>query len=395
MTHYSNESRDGFAEHERGGSPGECRSGVGDELANSGESPDKLDNLNTDWVALTHSWSDSPRSALVRVRQAFGRTSVYPPGYAQALQQRLADAIQAVPGDALRPSVIADSGDATERNESSVLPLQRLSRATIDGSGGVPPVVTPRLIAANSWFARYIAIAAGCIAILVFGAQGVRTAIQANVDANVNSRVYATAMGKRGTFTLPDGSVVTLNTGSRMAVDRGFGVSHRDVTLSGEAFFTVVGRPDAPFRVYAGTATTQVLGTQFTVRAYNTDSAVQVAVVQGRVLVGHTILGAGDVGQVIAQREPVVLRELDITKYTDWTNGRLAFDDVVFEQIIPQLERMFDIEIRVADAAISRRRLSGTLSDKAADHAMQYVAIMLHARYEREGRVVTLFNNSR
>jgi len=87
-------------------------------------------------------------------------------------------------------------------------------------------------------------------------------------------------------LTLPDESIVELAPNSRIGYPNNFDSSTtRDVYLSGEAFFRVTKNPARPFRVFANEIVTKVLGTTFSVRSFEKDTVIQVAVRTGKVSV--------------------------------------------------------------------------------------------------------------
>lgn len=89
--------------------------------------------------------------------------------------------------------------------------------------------------------------------------------------------------------TLPDGSIVELKTGARIAVE--FASTVRRVRLvEGEAHFQVAKNPARPFVVTAGDVDVVAVGTAFTVE--HAAGAVEVLVTEGRVAVDaakHTV----------------------------------------------------------------------------------------------------------
>jgi transmembrane sensor len=86
--------------------------------------------------------------------------------------------------------------------------------------------------------------------------------------------------------SLPDGSQVTLEPRSRLSYSKDLAQNEtRDVFLSGGAFFSVTHNPGKPFMVYANEITTKVLGTSFSVKAFDTDKKVVVSVKTGKVSV--------------------------------------------------------------------------------------------------------------
>src|SRR4030095_3687422 len=86
------------------------------------------------------------------------------------------------------------------------------------------------------------------------------------------------------TLRLPDESTVELGPNSRISYSNDFDSSNtRDIYLSGQAFFTVTKNPARPFRVFANEIVTKVLGTSFSIRCFEKDTAIQVQVRTGKV----------------------------------------------------------------------------------------------------------------
>jgi transmembrane sensor len=84
---------------------------------------------------------------------------------------------------------------------------------------------------------------------------------------------------------LPDKSTITLYPKSRVSYDRQFAGTKREIYLSGKGFFEVVKNPSKPFYVYANGLVTKVLGTSFTVQAYDGAQQMKVVVRTGKVAV--------------------------------------------------------------------------------------------------------------
>jgi transmembrane sensor len=111
--------------------------------------------------------------------------------------------------------------------------------------------------------------------------------------------VYETAIGERRQLNLPDGSVVTLNTNTK--VQFAFNRNERTVFLDyGEGYFTVAKDAKRPFRVYAGSRVVEAVGTAFTVQ-HNTGRDMEVMVTEGRVNFLELAAPAADAPPVSAQ----------------------------------------------------------------------------------------------
>src|SRR6185312_12656426 len=104
---------------------------------------------------------------------------------------------------------------------------------------------------------------------------------QAVVTRPSGPQSYATAIGAQQKFALADGSVVTLNTNSRIEVE--IGAHSRDVHLvQGEAYFDVVHDKARPFTVYANRYVVRDIGTAFAVHLLD-KGLVNVRVTKGSV----------------------------------------------------------------------------------------------------------------
>lgn len=88
--------------------------------------------------------------------------------------------------------------------------------------------------------------------------------------------------GQRAELTLPDGTKVWLNAGSKLSYPSFFG-KERKVFLSGEGFFNVSKNEKVPFIVSTRTIDVKALGTQFNVLCYPESNYTGVYLQEGSV----------------------------------------------------------------------------------------------------------------
>ena len=171
--------------------------------------------------------------------------------------------------------------------------------------------------------------------------------------------VSVTAEGAVATLTLPDGSAVHLNAGSRLTYSRTFGRDVRLVNLEGEAFFAV--EPSAmPFVVQTFNANVRVVGTAFNVRAWEDEraAATKVAVREGRVELRAidvdvpVALSAGEAALVQqGAGRPSAIRTADPTELA-WIDGRMVFVDKPLEFVLRDVERRFDVTVKLSPLSL-------------------------------------------
>jgi transmembrane sensor len=190
---------------------------------------------------------------------------------------------------------------------------------------------------------------------------------------------FRTAVGQQATVTLPDGSVLTLNTDTtvRTRADRDRRLVYLD---KGQAFFRVAKDRRHPFVVAAAGRTVTAIGTAFDVRVDR--GALKVVLVEGKVRVESakpaptavkgvserpqdetpgsqaTEMSAGS--QLVASADTGWrLTRTNVTRETSWLHGQIVFDDEALGDIAAELNRYSTRKIVIADAALAQKRLSG------------------------------------
>jgi transmembrane sensor len=173
---------------------------------------------------------------------------------------------------------------------------------------------------------------------------------------------YVTSAGEQRVVALPDGSQMTLNTGSAVALD--FAEGQRDVrVLKGEAYFDVRSGLPVPFRVAGHFGNVEVKGTAFSVKLDNSEDNVVLS--RGVVEVAnraqpqeHALLSPGEMVSVTATSISPV-RKIDTERSLAWLEGRIRFDDRPFGEVLNDLRRYYPGRIFVANSAVERVSVSG------------------------------------
>ena len=219
------------------------------------------------------------------------------------------------------------------------------------------------------------------LAILVIGVSAV--AFQwLETPRSLTDQSFRTVIGQQATVTLPDGSVVTLNTDTilRTRADREKRLIYLD---KGQAFFRVAKNRRHPFVVSAAGRTVTALGTAFDVRLDG--GALKVVLVEGKVRVESITPAAltnadpASKGAVQAPKPPTIqatemsagsqlvapddadwrLTQTNVARETSWLRGQIVFDDVPLGDIAAELNRYSTRKIIIADESLARERLSG------------------------------------
>ncbi len=162
--------------------------------------------------------------------------------------------------------------------------------------------------------------------------------------------------GEKASLTLSDGTRVWLNAGSRFSYPASFTSANRRVSLEGEGFFEVAHNPRSPFRVHTPSMEIKVLGTKFNLKAYRNEisrltlaeGAVEVTAPQGEKL----ILKPNDEARYSDGNGLTLIEETDPALASGWMQGELVFSRECLTDIARELERKFDVAIRIDDPSL-------------------------------------------
>ncbi len=206
-----------------------------------------------------------------------------------------------------------------------------------------------------------------------------------NGAADGTAHTYTTARGQRLSLRLSDGTLVVLAPASALRLPSDYGVRDRALELIGEAAFTVTHDDHRPFVVRAGDLIAKDLGTEFVVRAYPEQVHAEVIVREG--IVGIRAAAISDTAVALVrpgQRgwlSPVgrpMTQPIDTAAAFAWTQGRLVLRDMPLSEATAQLERLYDIEIRIAAKDFADQAVSGTIVEThPVSEALATIAVVL------------------
>ena len=164
--------------------------------------------------------------------------------------------------------------------------------------------------------------------------------------------------------------------------------------LEGQAFVRVRHDASRPFVVNAGGTRSTDLGTAFEVRAYPNE-IVRVAVTEGVVEVRRdagsadsTLLQPGDVAEVPTTGATVVKRQQNVERLLGWTRGELVFEDAPLSDVARELERWFDVQVKIEDPTIRSLRWSGAPRiGESLDNILDLIQTALKSKGVRAERI--------
>lgn len=254
----------------------------------------------------------------------------------------------------------------------------------------------------KSWFyvpvwirwAAVILVVAGCC--WQFYKQG-----QQSVEQQLAQICVVAPAGSQTVTTLPDGTRVTLNAGSRITYSQSFGIKERSVALIGEGFFEVVHDGKKPFTVTTPDIGVKDIGTKFCLADYPDENEVTVVLTDGTVELKNKLCAHCD-PVMMKKGQRAVLSKADgnllVTDDADdsdiaWTTRQLILDGKSIYSIAKELEHGYNVKVTVTGDRLVTCHFFGRFDTSA--QSLQEILMALRSTgklsYKINGRNVTLY----
>jgi transmembrane sensor len=206
---------------------------------------------------------------------------------------------------------------------------------------------------------------------------------------------YVTGVGQSRTVSLPDGSVVDLNTDTKIRV-LGGDKERRVALVRGEALFHVARDVSRPFRVAVGAHEVRDLGTVFDV--LRDGGSIVVTVAEGKVgFATHASQARPDVelspGNRLSFREAertLNVRHVSSTAALAWRSGYLIYENAPLTEVVSDINRYFVAKIVIGDSRAASQHFSGVLRIDRQSAILETLSHLLPVEAHRrsDGQIV-------
>jgi ferric-dicitrate binding protein FerR (iron transport regulator) len=242
-----------------------------------------------------------------------------------------------------------------------------------------------------------------------------KSVIKQTNNAFVNEVV--TKRGSKSSIKLPDGTIVRLNTDSRLTYLNFTAGKNREVTLIGEAYFDVAHDSSRPFIIHTGKINIKVLGTSFNVRNYPQDKELETSLIKGKIEVSldsrpEDIITLKPTEKLIIAKEQdelaaatkvtnnidnkVVLTSITYLRHdslvaeTSWLNDKMVFVNQPLDKIAIELERKYAITINFKDEKVKKYRYTGVFENVSLEKVFQLIKYSKNINYKIDNKNIVI-----
>ncbi len=307
--------------------------------------------------------------------------------------------------DRIEEKILARLQDAMNDEEVAVIPIKRFYQRTIFKMAvaasivflisipilfnkNVPAKETKSIVVTNKISIgtdkATLTLGDGSVVILEKGKKYTSGNVKSNGEKliyNVTSRAqpviasnYLT-IPRGGQFfvQLSDSTKVWLNSESQLKFPVAFvdGETRQVELLYGEAYFEVspsTKHKGAKFNVKTQTQQVEVLGTEFNIKAYKSESTIYTTLVKGKVAISNSItkliLAPDEQSNFNLNNNSVNISKVDVYSETSWRKGIFVFKGMSLKEIAKVLSRWYDVDIDFANPALENVKFNGVLNKK-------------------------------
>jgi len=193
------------------------------------------------------------------------------------------------------------------------------------------------------------------------------------------------------TKKLDDSSEVTINAHSKLQFPEKFEDSKREVSLQGEAFFSVTPNKAKPFIIHSGDVVIKVVGTSFNVKTSN--ESVEVFVQTGKVLLYSILKSTGDTVSLILipgnkgiynRKTNTIAKEEQLnTNDLFWMTKSIEFNKTELSEVIAVLKKNYLVSIGIKDEKLSKLRLSASFKNQSIESIIEIIATSLNVEISK------------
>lgn len=270
----------------------------------------------------------------------------------------------------------------------------------------------------NKRLQKALQIAAMFILFVSFGAIGSRFIFSnKNFQSSNHYCEVVTLQGSRSKTTLPDGSIVWINAGSKLSYNGDFNQTERIVKLEGEACFTVKSNKERPFVVQTSRLKVKAYGTVFNVKAYPGDKTIETTLVEGNVVVetkdranetcSYTLKprqnivfnietgtsefsggkitnkGINNIKRSEAPKEIVrVISDIKPELYISWKDERWVVEGIKLDELATLLERRFNTKIEIQSDSLKSYKFTGTICNETLEQVLSILRLTTPLEYQ-------------
>jgi transmembrane sensor len=189
-----------------------------------------------------------------------------------------------------------------------------------------------------------------------------------------------TAQNQMVNTNLPDGTSVSLNSGSTIEFSENFKASRREVKLTGEAYFSVKHDEKSKFVIVNGNVRIEDIGTSFYVNTNKSVGQMEVILTEGKATVyfkdnpsGQVVITPGERVDIWQAGNNIIKSINQDENYLAWKTRRFVFSNNTLPVVVALLNKVYHSDIRISGNNLNNCRLSAIFDNQSLESVLNVI----------------------
>lgn len=222
--------------------------------------------------------------------------------------------------------------------------------------------------------------------------------LQVREPASSKDLIVKVDRGQKASMELPDGTLVWLNSDTKMKYNNSYNHKNRVLQLDGEAYFEVAKDREKPFIVKVDDMEIEALGTAFNVKAYSADNHISATLMEGSIAVTSdnesNILNPNEnISYDRSTHQSVKTTLMNTDLISAWRSGRIVFGGETLGEAASMLERIYNIRIIFETEDIKEYTFLGTIRNNSLSNVFEIMSLTVPISYSISDSSVIISKN--
>jgi len=212
--------------------------------------------------------------------------------------------------------------------------------------------------------------------------------------------IVSTAKGERASITLPDGTLVALNSESRLGYrTKDYNKKERKISFDGEGYFQVQKNKEVPFHISAKGLEVKVLGTTFNLLVREKNNTAELTLEEGSVqllsvITNKSVILEPNQKAILNQQtgQITVIKDSDNEYSSAWRRGDMVFRNTLLSDVVQSIEENYNVTIKIDCVNCMEDTFTGTLSLTDLNEVLEVLEISYNVQATIVGREIHLKN---
>lgn len=223
-----------------------------------------------------------------------------------------------------------------------------------------------------------------------------------NKSSKIEYTEVSTGKGEKTKVKLSNGSVIWLNSNTKIMYPEKYSKKTIEIFVEGEAYFELAEKRKNPIIIVSGNTYSHVYESSFNIRSIQSENNVEITVTKGNIEIenkNENYLGSLKFSEgeraSIHKSNKLIFGETNPDKNViAWKTGKLEFNEIPLFYVIKKLEQIYNTQIAIENANIESCKITLSFEKDNIEYILNKIAETTYSKVEKNETGFTIYNGS-